>query len=142
MGLPMLTSATFRKLASLREKHMQAITKATDKVAPSSSTDMEDESMSIGMSARLHEGIKKICEAGSGNLKPADIMSLESLMFDATVTSDDGEDKRPKTALDDILGCLQTCVDICFQAAEISGQVKEQHEAYFAQCGSVSLLTP
>ncbi len=137
----MVTSATFRKLASLREKHMQAIAKATDKVAPS--TDMnDDESMSKCVSTRLHEGIKRICEAGSGNLKPADIMSLESLMFDATITSDDGDDKRPKTALDDILGCLQTCVDICFQAAEISGQVKEQHEAYFAQCGSVSFLTP
>ena len=131
VGIPMVTSTTFRKLAACKEKQLKL--NKTEKT-PHSQTLSRDELIE----KRLMEGIKKMCESGVSALKPADVINIESLMFVDHVISEDGEDKRSKTALDDILASLQTAIDICFKAADVSGSSDSKDSDYIQQCGQVT----
>lgn len=137
LGIPMVTSATFRKLNALKEKQAKADAAKAESATKSQTHTSHDEVVDAETLAtqRLHAGLKKLCDNGIGNVKVSDVMALESLIFTTDTKSDDGGDKRSKTVLDDILGCLQTSIDLCFTAADIAGQVAENDKEYFEQCG-------
>lgn len=97
INIPMVTSATFRKISAQKDRASKMSDKERERIAASL--------------------IEKLCPPSTTNssnskgneLKAVDLMFEESMTFDDQVKSLDGEETRAKTVLDDILSCLQTC---------------------------------
>lgn len=129
-------------IQSMKDKRCKAEAAGVPKVKDSVVTN-ED------IKNKLDELAKKIIETGNshtGNItiKPSDMMTLESLMFKVDVDSNEN-DKRSKTALDDVLGCLDTAIDICCLLADVKETLCkdssiDKDSDYSFQCNGVTWI--
>lgn len=113
MNIPMAASATFRKIAQSKEQIQKS------KAMKESKDGKEISCKKLKTeNADASPLLEKLCElVAPGNqatmpkdkdVKGIEILQDESINFQDSVTSLDQEDVRPKTVLDDMLGCLST----------------------------------
>ncbi len=115
INVPMATSATFRKLSAAKER-LEKEHKAKRAKTDPSSTELPPDEESEGLVNRLCHHLLHGKKGGNTSdvIKAADIINDECMTFDDSVTALDGEESRPKTVLDDVLGCLDTAMRLVF----------------------------
>ena len=107
VNVPMVTSATFRKIASAKSK---AVSKPSGQNSEKNKG-LVDRILEVAASKTSSGGVS----SASTEVKPADVLSEEAKTFDDSIKSLDGEESRPKTVLDDVLTCLSTSHQIVLE---------------------------
>lgn len=117
----MVTSATFRKLANQQEKWLEEYDKENKTKSKGTGADATTSKRTVPdkfATTKIQEYLRKMMDNPS-NIKAADLLQVEALLFTETMSSDDGADERPKTVLDDIVGCLITACEMTEDAAQL-----------------------
>ena len=130
-----VTSTTFRKLESLRDKLLTQLAEDVGLHARSPHSPQLPQDKPQQIAAKVKELLKKLIDNGVGHMKQSDAQQLEAIEFRNYIESDDS-DKRSKTVLDDVLSCLQSAIDLCLIAADEFG--KQGDQEYMDQLGGVA----
>lgn len=117
MNIPMGASATFRKLSQAKDRFIAKLSKEAKDPSEHQQKRARREEEPDAHGDRILESaskdglVAKLCEKSpDSNIKevrPGDVMQEEAIRFVDSVKTLDSEDSRPKTALDDVLHCLQ-----------------------------------
>ena len=131
LALPMVTSVTFRKLANQQEKWLEEYDKENKTRTPkyTETTGAKRTVPDKFATTKIQEYLRKMMDNPAG-IKAADLLQVEALLFTATMSSDDGADERPKTVLDDILGCLMTACEMTEDAAQLLRRADQEKDIF------------